>query len=779
MQRTLIGLALAALIASAGVASEPTGPALPRPAEPFKGTIAPIFRNAKADWPALPRAPKTAPNILLVMTDDAGFGSSSTFGGPIPTPNLDALAARGLRYNRFHTTGICSPTRASLLTGRNPHAVATSTVVDIATGFPGANGEIPKSAATVAEILRQNGFNTAMFGKHHNTPGWNLSAAGPFDLWPTGLGFEYFYGFMGGDTDQFHPHLYRGTNLLEGPQVQPGETLDHALIGDAIRWLSNQEAADPTKPWLLYLAPGSMHAPHQVPKAWADRFKGQFDKGWDRVRADTLSRQKRLGIVPPNTILSARPPELAPWESLSPEVKRVNARMMEIAAANLAYQDAQFGRLLAAIDKSGERDNTLIIFIEGDNGASGEGGPDGFSNEHTAIGTGIADNSASLITMADDMGGPKNYGNYPAGWAWAMNTPFPYMKQVASHRGGVGNGMVISWPARISGTGVRQQFGHVNDIMPTLLDVAGVEAPSSVNGVAQQRIDGTSLTYSFANANAAEQHKTQYFEIMAARSVYHDGWWANTRPRRMPWQAAAPPGREDSDYVWELYDLRRDFSQSRDLAKANPAKLAAMQALFDAEAKRNNVYPIDQRFVARGVDGLIARGDKRRHFAYWNSQVRVAQTAAPSLGGQSFRLTVKADLTSAGQSGVLVATGSRFSGWSFYLKDGKPMVVQSFTQQAKDQFRLGGGDTLPAGPVTIDYVFTADAMMFMTGGVMRILVNGKQVAQGRIDRTIVRAGAIGETFDIGRDTGVPVTDDYADEGVFEGGIDGVEVTLGQ
>jgi arylsulfatase len=716
---------------------------------------------------------------LLIMTDDAGFGASGSFGGPIPTPGLDGLAARGLRYNRFHTTGICSPTRASLLTGRNQHMVATATVTDLSSGFPGYISEIPKSAASIAEILRQNGYNTAMFGKHHNTPNWNLSAAGPFDLWPTGLGFEYFYGFMGGDVDQWHPKLFRGTTPVEGNPLPPGETLDHALIDDAIRWHANQEAADPAKPWLLYFAPGSMHAPHQAPNSWIARFKGQFDQGWDKMRAETFARQKRLGVVPRDATVSARPAELAAWDSLAPEVQRVNAHMMEVAAAMLAYQDAQISRLLAEINKSGERENTLIIFIEGDNGASGEGGPAGFSNELAAITSGVPEDSASLAAIATDMGGPRVHGNYPAGWAWAMNTPFPYMKQIASHLGGVSNGMVISWPAKISGSGVREQFGHVNDIMPTLLDAIGIEAPSSVGGVAQQRIDGTSLTYSFADPKAPERHTTQYFEIFANRGLYHDGWWANTHPRRMPWQASAPPGREDRDYVWELYDLRHDFSQSRNLAVAQPAKLAAMQTLFDSEAKRNQVYPIDQRYVARGLDAMIARGDKRTHFSYWSNRVSVAQTAAPSLGGQSFKLNVQADITRAGQSGVLVATGSWYGGWSFFLKDGRPVAVQSITQNAQGQFRIAGPDALPVGPATIDYVFTSETGLPGSGGLLQILVNGHEVAQTRLPRTLIRAGAIGETFDIGRDTGVPVTDDYSGEGVFEGVINAVDVRLGK
>ncbi|MGH6781064.1 MAG: arylsulfatase, partial [Sphingomonadaceae bacterium] len=536
MRRLLSGLLL---VASPAVAQ--TGTILPVPEAPFAGKIGETYADSVAAMPKPVRAPAGAPNVLLILTDDVGFAAASTFGGPVPTPSLDRLAARGLIYNRFHTTAMCSPTRASLLTGRNHHAVATGLITDLATGFPGYWATIPRSAATVAEILRQNGWNTGFFGKHHNVPGALTSAAGPFDLWPTGLGFEYFYGFVGGDTNQWRPKLYRGTTPVEH-RHHPDRTLDSDLSTDLIHWIHNQQAAAPDKPFFAYLAPGSAHAPHQAPADWIARFKGKFDQGWDRLREESFARQKALGIIPADTALTPRPEAVPAWDSLSPDERRVHARMMEVYAGMLAYQDAEIGRVLAELDRMGEAENTLVLFIEGDNGASAEGGPEGDSNEIGVLANGVREDTGWLLKLMPEMGGPESYQIFSAGWAWATNAPFAWTKQVASHLGGIRNGLVVSWPKGIAARGIRSQFSHVTDIMPTILDATGVAMPRAVNGAEQQRVDGVSLTYSFADADAPERHRTQYFELMGNRGIYADGWFANTTPRRAPWDVRPVQG---------------------------------------------------------------------------------------------------------------------------------------------------------------------------------------------------------------------------------------------
>jgi arylsulfatase A-like enzyme len=749
---------------------------LPRQPQPFNGVVGPVLEESRPGTPNEIRAPQGAPNVLLILTDDIGFGAASTFGGPIPTPNLDRLAARGLLYNQFHTTGVCSPSRASLLTGRNPHAVATGFLTDIPNEFPGYTTEIPRSAATVAEILRLNGYNTAQIGKSHNTPTNALSAAGPFDRWPNGLGFDYFFGFMGGDSDQWSPRLYRGNSPSNDAPPQ-GQTLDYLLADDAVRWLRNQNAAAPDKPFLLYFAPGSGHAPHQVPAEWVDKFNGQFDKGWDQVRQETFDRQRRLGIIPRDAHLTPRPAELPAWDSLTPEEHRYHARQMQASAGMLAYQDAQIGRILDEIDKSGEADNTLILFIEGDNGSSGEGGPAGTSNEIGRMVNGVIDDGTSLVPTVDEIGGPHQYQNYSAAWAWAMTTPFQWMKQVGSHLGGITNGLIVSWPGHIQAHGeVRSQFSHLNDILPTILEAANIPAPRTVNGVEQQKIDGTSLVYSFDNAAAPTRHRTQYFELAANRSIYNDGWFANTVPRRLPWETSPPAGRADTSYEWQLYDLRTDYSQSRDLAASNPAKLEELKALFDSEARANNVYPLNDNMALDRIGiGAVARRFSRTNFHYWGKDVSVVLGNAPTFALRSFSVTAKIKVTEADQTGVLLAAGSWFGGWSFYLKDGRPTILEAVSQRPGEQYSVASPTALPVGPATVEYRFKSDGLARYAGGTVTILVDGQEVASGRIDRTILIPAGIGETFDTGRDTGVPVTLDYADQGVFAGDIDDIEI----
>ncbi len=752
--------------------------ALPRPPEPFRGRLEPAAADSTKVFPTPVTAPAGAPNILLVMTDDVGFAAASTFGGPVPTPNLDRLAERGLKYNQFHTTAICSPTRAALLTGRNHHAVGTATVFE--SPYPGYSLRIPPSAASVARILRDNGYNTAMFGKDHNVPNGELSPAGPFDRWPTGRGFEYFYGFVAGDTDQWRPALFEGISPVDEPASQRDRLLDVRLADRAIRWLHNQKAAAPQKPFFIYLAPGSAHAPHQAPADWIARFRGRFDQGWDQLRERTLQRQKALGVVPPQTELAARPAQIPAWDSLDADEKRVYARYMEVFAAMLAYQDAQFGRLLDEIERMGIADDTLVLFIQGDNGGAGEGGPHGTPNEMVHLSSPGGDDQRDLQWLArnlDRMGGPDTYQAIPAGWAFAMSTPFPWIKQMASHLGGVRNGMVISWPRRIARIGeLRPQYHHVIDVMPTLLDAAGIEAPATVDGIEQQRIDGVSMTYTFDAGDAPSQRHTQYYEVNGNRGIYHDGWLANTTPRNMPWQIAQ--SRDDGDtgsYRWELYDLRNDFSQSRDLAAREPEKLRELQQLFDREARRNNVYPIqDGGAMNRAMEVAAASGAFRSEYVYWGPDIRLPVMSSPQIFRLPFSIEAELEIPRGGADGVIVAAGSHFGGWSFYLQDGKPVAHAAASQLPGMQTRIAAGEALPQGTVRLRYDMQFDGA---DGGVLTISIDGREVAKGRIEHRPHTMAGNGETFDTGLDSNTPVTDDYDDGGRFSGEIRRVEVKL--
>jgi len=749
----------------------------PAPAR-FAGHIARSWAHSTPDFPKLPQAPANAPNVLLVMTDDVGFGAVATFGGLVPTPNLDRLAANGLRYNRFHTTAMCSPTRAALLTGRNHHAVANGTVIDFSTGYPGYWSIIPKSAASIAEILRQNGYNTAAFGKHHNVPGPQSSPAGPFDLWPTGLGFEYFYGFIGAETDQWTPGLYRGRSPV--PPL-PGTVLDKDLADDAIRWIHNQKGAAPDKPFFIYFAPGTAHEPHQAPKEWIAKFRGQFDQGWDQVREEIYQRQKAQGIIPPDAALTPRPEGIPAWDALSPDAKRIDARMMEVFAAMLAYQDHQFGRIVDELQRMGQLQNTLIIFIEGDNGAAAEAGIQGSTNAMGAFANGATESQAWLLQMLDEMGGPNTRENYPIGWAWAMDTPFPWFKQYASHLGGTRNGLVISWPARIKDRGgMRSQFHHVIDIMPTIVDAAGVPMPTTVNGVRQQRVDGISMAYTFDAPNAPDPHTTQYFEMMGNRAIYDHGWLACTTPKRLPWSDRPYPGSEDPDksYAWELYDLRTDYSQSHNLAAANPGKLKALQDLWWKEAERNKVLPLDDRLnLDRFQASEKAYRSHRTSYVYWGGDISIADAVAPPLLNRSFSVTADVVIPQGGGEGVLLAYGGRFGGWSFYLKDGKPVALDTVSRQPKDHYRVAAPASLPPGAATVRFDFDYDGGGINRGGLMRISINGQEVTRGRVEHTISKLPEMTETFDVGFDTGTPVSDDYTDHGRFNGDIRRVQVDL--
>lgn len=749
------------------------GLVLPRPQGPFQGKIERTYKGSEPDWPQPVQAPTDAPNVLLVLTDDVGFGASSTFGGLVPTPTLDRLADSGVRYNRFHTTAICSPTRASLLTGRNHHAVGVGIVADLAAGYPGYAGYMPRSAATVAEVLKLNGYNTAMFGKHHNVPAGASSAAGPFDQWPVGLGFEYFYGFVGAQANQFTPSLYRGTSPVEAP---PGVMLDKALIDDAINWVHNQQASAPEKPFFIYYAPGTAHAPHQAPPEWIEKFRGQFDQGWDKLREETFARQKELGVVPADAELTPRPAGIPAWESISAAHRQVTARMMEVYAAMLAYQDHQFGRLIDELERMGELENTLVLFIQGDNGGSAEGTLFGHTNPMGGFANAVEETVEEQLAKLDELGGPNTAQNFAAGWAWVTNTPFQWTKQIASHLGGIRNGLVVSWPARIQASGVRPQFHHVVDIMPTILEAAGLPLPTEVHGVPQQRVDGVSMIYSFADAAAPGQRRTQYFETLGNRAIYQDGWMASTRPVRATWMINEPlyAAASPEDYEWELYHLDQDFSQARNLAKAHPERLAALQAAFAQEAERNQVYPLDDRLTlprfAAADEGGVA---PRPSYVYWGKDISVPAEVAPRLVG-SFTLTAQIETEPGAANGVLAALGSHFAGWSFYLKDGRPVVVMAGSRQPERTYRVQADTAVPAGAATVEYRFASDGPG--QGGVMRISIDGREVAQGRIEQTILRPVEMTDTFDIGLDRGTPVTADYQEQGRFAGQIHKLTVT---
>ncbi len=755
---SLLSLALAAPRASAQ-------DVLPQPQPPFKGKIGRTAKDSTPDFPKSVEAPKGAPNVLLILTDDVGFGASSTFGGPIQTPNFSRLADSGLRYTMFHTTALCSPTRAALITGRNHHSVASGIITEMATGYPGYNSLVPKSAGSVGEVLRENGYNTSWFGKMHNVPDWMSSQAGPYDLWPSGLGFEYFYGFLGGDTDQWQPgNLYENTTPVMPYLGNPNYILDHDLADKAIRWMQMQHALAPTKPWLLYYATGTAHAPHHAPKDWIAKYKGQFDQGWDKVREETLARQKQLGIVPANTQLTKRPDQLAAWDSLSADQKRLFAHMMEVYAGALSYADNQIGRLLDAVQESGQLDNTLVIFIMGDNGASAEGSLQGTTNEVGTAANGVPESLPYLLSMMDQLGGQMAYNHYPVGWAHAMDSPMQWTKQVASHFGGTRNGMVISWPGHIKDAGgIRSQFSHVIDIVPTIYEAAGITPPKLMDGVEQKPLDGTSLVYTFDNAKAPTRHPTQYFEMMGNRAIYKDGWMASTTPLRLPWVTRGPEVAPD-DFKWELYNINEDFSQANNLAEKNPGKLKELQDAFDVEAKKYNVYPLDSSAAPRFAPGIrpsLTGG--RTEFTYYPGMLHIPEGSAPNFKNTSWVVAAEVTIPNNGASGVLATIGGRFGGWALLMQDSKPEFAYAFSNQPEHKFRIVSDQPIPAGNHVVRFSFKYDGGGIGKGATGTLFVDGKQVAQGQIPRTIPIRFSLDETFDVGEDTGTPVIEDYNDK----------------
>ncbi|WP_118132973.1 arylsulfatase [Oceanicella sp. SM1341] len=749
---------------------------LPYAEKKFGGDVGTTFQDADpAQFPQPVRAPEGAPNVLLVLLDDVGFGQFGVTGGGVPSPAMDALAAEGLTFTRFHTTALCSPTRAALLTGRNHNVAGTGVITELATGYDGYTGVIPKDTATVSEILRQNGYATAWIGKNHNTPIYETSAAGPFDHWPNGLGFDYFYGFMAGDTNQLRPYLFENQTPI-GTPTAADYYLSVDLADRTIDWLKTLEAIQPAKPWFAYLAPAATHAPHQAPRELIEKYAGKFAMGWDAYREQTFERQKAQGIIPADTELTPRPASLPAWDSLDADQKRLYERMMEVFAAFGEQVDHEVGRVLDYVGSLPDADNTLIIYIVGDNGASAEGGFDGTLNENAFFNAYLM-KTGEMIDRIDEIGTEMHFNHFPAGWAWAMDTPFQWTKQVASHLGGVRNPMVVRWPAKQGPGGeTRTQFLHVIDIAPTILDAAGIAQPRSVNGTTQVPIQGRSFLPTLADPEAPEVRTSQYFEMFANRGMYQGGWWAASLSFE-PWQ----PERGEWDPFtakWELYNLEEDFSQARDLAGENPGKLEQLKALWWAQAAANKALPLDwrgaERFSAEFTGKPNLAGD-RTSFTYAGPLAGLPESSAPDLKNKSFSVSARLDI-GEGANGMIFTQGGNTGGWAFYLRDGLLKAAHNFIDV--ELYTVEAGAPLAAGTHEVAMTFAyAGGEEMGGGGTLTLSVDGQEVGRGEIGRTTPFKYSLSENQDIGSDTGTPVTYDYRTPLTFEGRLEEVVVDL--
>ena len=763
MLHAVLGFAMGAAFTVPAAAQQTSGP----PAVPLDRTVLPIqrprppmyseldARNAKA--PALfdVKAPAGAPNIVIILIDDLGFGASETFGGPIPTPTLERLARQGLRYNNFHTTALCSPTRAALKTGRNHHTVNMGSITETATAFPGNTGQIPDATASVAEMLRLNGYSTAAFGKWHETAAWETSVSGPFDRWPTHQGFDKFYGFVGAEANQWAPSLYDGVAQVELPDDPKYHFLTD-MTDKAVAWIKYQEAMTPDKPFFVYFAPGAMHAPHHVPKEWIARWQGRFAKGWDKIRAETLARQMALGIVPPGTKLAPKPAAIKDWDKLSDDEKRLFARQAEVFAAFLEYTDQEVGRMLDAVEGTGQMDNTLVFYIAGDNGTSGEGGEHGLFNEYTFL-NGVQEKVSDLLKLMDIWGGPETYPHMAAGWSVAFDAPFSWMKQVASDFGGTRNGMVVHWPKGIKArNSIRTQFSHVIDIAPTILEAAGLPEPRVVHGTPQIPMQGVSLVYTFEDTNAKERHGTQYFEVFGNRAIYSDGWFARTI-HRAPYEPQ--PRLPLQNDVWQLYDVRKDFSLANDLATEQPDKLAELQALFMTEAGKYHVLPIDDRFTERAIPEVVGRPDlmgKRTSVTLAEGMTGMTEHVFINVKNKSKVINAEVEIPAGGANGTILAQGGRFGGWSLYVKDGVPAYDYNFLGLARTS--IPAKKPLAPGKAMIRFEFAYDGGGPGKGGTGTLFVNNEMVASARIEHTQGMVFSADETADVGIDLGTPVVE---------------------
>jgi arylsulfatase A-like enzyme len=745
---------------------------LPKPDPEFQGKIDLNPENAIPNWPELVTAPEGAPNIVLILLDDVGFSSTSTFGGLSSTPVLDRLASEGLRYNRFNGTPMCSPTRAALLSGRNSHQVGFGRISEFAAGYPGYNSIWPKSAASMAEVLKLNGYSTAAFGKWHNTPVWEATPAGPFDRWPTGLGFEYFYGFIGYGSSQWEPNLYRNTIPVSAPaDTKEGYNLTTDLANDAIMWIERQHAASPTKPFFLYFAASATHSPHHVPREWVDKYKGKFDQGWDKLREETFKRQKELGIIPQNAVLNPRPEELAAWESLSPEQKKLLARQMEVYSAYIAHTDYEIGRMLNAIRDAGKMENTIVIYIADDNGPTTEGGFDG----RDALTVQGKNQTLEERLHQHDAIGSVAFDNAPAAaWAWASNSPFKGAKTVASDLGGVRLPMVVSWPSRIRETGgIRSQFIHIIDIAPTLFEIASIRAPRVVHGIEQMPLEGRSFAYTFEHTEDSGRTRVQYFEVFGSRGIYAGGWWAGS-PNGSVWnQGGGTPIPPPDQRPWELYNLNQDYSQAYDLAKQYPEKLEELKTLFDSEAQRNNVYPLELPFF--GPQPSLKAG--RSHFVYHQGSQRIPSAAAPSLAGQAHKITAEVTIPDSGAEGVIVAQGGRHGGFTLYIKDGRLIYETSAYGHLAGSLE----SSMPISPGKLQVIIEVSPVPSneKSGGFRqsfpmkaRLIINEKEDGE-----MLLRSASDNGTLDVGNDLVSPVSPNYECPNTFTGRIESVTIDL--
>jgi arylsulfatase len=727
------------------------------------------------------RPPDGAPNVLIVLLDDVGFGASSAFGGPCRTPTFERLAASGLKYNRFHTTALCAPTRAALLTGRNHHSVGFGTVTEMATSAPGYDSLRPNTAAPLAEVLKLNGYSTAQFGKCHEVPVWHSSPVGPFESWPSmGGGFEYFYGFIGGDTHQYYPAIYEGTSPREPARTpEEGYHLTEDLATRSIRWVRQQKALAPDKPFFMYLAPGATHAPHHVPAQWADRYKGQFDQGWDRLREETFARQKQLGVIPQGAELTARHEEIPAWGDMPAALKPFLIRQMEVYAGFLEHTDHHVGRLIDAIDDLGVLDDTLIFLIIGDNGASAEGTLNGTFNELLgANGYGALETPDYLVSVLDELGGPAGYNHYAVGWAHAMDTPYQWTKQIASHWGGTRNGTIVHWPRRIQDRGgLRSQFAHVIDVAPTILEAAGIPEPTSVNGVQQQPIEGVSMGYSFDDAAAADRHETQYFEMLSNRGIYHKGWTAVTK-HRTPWHFTGAAPAFDDD-VWELYDTNTDWTQAHDLSDEMPDKLHELQRLWLIEAVKHQVLPLDDRLVERFNADMAGRPQ----LIHGNTQLlfggmgRLSENSVINVKNKSHSVTAELEISKGGATGVIVAQGGATGGWSLYAHGG--ILKYCYNLVGREFFYVESKEAIPAGNHQARMEFAYDGGGIAKGGAVTLYLDGAKVGEGRVEHSVPFFFSMDEGCDVGRESGSTVSPDYSvRDNAFNGEVHWVEIKVG-
>ena len=755
---------------------------LPIPERAYQGLIKYDAKDPEAKFPPIEplRPPAGAPNVLIILLDDAGFGSASAFGGPCQTPNFEKLAAGGLKYTRFHTTALCAPTRQALLTGRNHHTAGMGVITELTTSAPGYTSIRPDTCAPLAETLKLNGYSTAQFGKCHEVPVWESSPLGPFTAWPTGGGgMEYFYGFLGGETNQYYPALYEGTTALE-PNKTPAEGYHFTedMTDKAISWVRQQKALMPDKPFFVYYAPGATHAPHHVPKEWADKYKGKFDGGWDKLREETLARQKALGVIPPEAELTARPPEIPAWDDVAPALKPVLARQMEVYAGFMEHTDHHVGRLLDALKDLGVMDDTLIYVIIGDNGASAEGTVNGTFNEMLSLnGAGSLETVEFMASKIDQFGTPAAYNHYAVGWAHALDTPYQWTKQVASHWGGTRNGTIVHWPNGIKSKGeLRTQFHHVIDVAPTVLEAAGLPEPLFVNGIQQKPYEGVSMAYTFDDATAAERHETQYFEMFVNRGIYHKGWTAVTR-HSVPWVFQAQLPAYDDD-VWELY-APTDWSQAHNIAAENPQMLKELQRQFLIEAVKYNVLPLDDRRVERFNSDLAGRPTliKGKSQLLFSGMRRLTENVVLNLKNKSWSVTAEVLLPESNAQGVIIAQGGAFGGWSFYTLDGR--LKFCYNLFGLQRFKTEAGAPLPAGKHQVRMEFAYAGGGLAKGGGVTLYVDGQKAGEGQVPATQPMMFSGDETCDVGNETGSSVSDDYtAETSKFNGTINWVQLDQG-